>query len=243
MSQEKDPNTLEVSVADTVGVAEAHPGGASAPTEAAPEKTEEEIQAEREEIVRKVLERKVELADMYVKPHKKASRRVKENDLTRVLDDAPIMHEMCMVGNGEYNTAYAIAHSQINDEDPLRFFVTINGEIYINPIIVAHSHVLTQTQEGCMSYPAEPMKSVSRFEKVTVKYRTITHKVDPATGESIGEKTLTKEITTEFGGMMGQIMQHECQHLNGWDIYCEGTGMLKALDAPVPPPALDIIKS
>lgn len=86
MSNEKDPNTLEVSVADTVGMSD----GMGAP--AAPEKTEEEIQAEREEAIRKVLERKVELADKYVAPHKKPARRVKEEDLPRLLADAAIMH-------------------------------------------------------------------------------------------------------------------------------------------------------
>lgn len=241
MSTEKDPNTLEVSVADTVGVSELGPGGPVAP--AAPEKTEEEIQAEREEVIRKVLERKVELADKYVKPHKIAARRVKEADIPRLLEEAKIMHEMCMVGRGEYNTAYAIAHTQICDQDPLRFFVTVKGEIYVNPFIVAKSHELNQTQEGCMSYPDEPMKSVTRFKKVTAKYRTLAHKVDPNTGESVGEHYLTKEITTEFDGMMSQIMQHECQHLNGWDIYRDGTGALKAIGEPVIHEAVDTIKT
>lgn len=231
MSTEKDPNTLEVSVADTVGLADLGPGAPA--EESATEKTEEEIAAERAEVVRKVLERKVELADKYVKPHKVVSRRVKEEDITRLLADAPIMHEMCMVGNGEYNTAYAIAHSQIDDKEPLRFFVTVQGEIYVNPVITSHSHELYQNKEGCMSYPEEPMKNVTRFKKVTVKYRTLTHKVDPKTGESLGQMSLTKEITTEFDGMMALIMQHECQHLNGWDIYMEGSGALKAVGEPV----------
>jgi peptide deformylase len=228
MSNEKDPNTLEVSVADTVGVSELGPGGP-----VAPEKTEEQIQAEREEAIRKVLERKVELADKYVAPHKKPARRVKAEDLPRVLNEAAIMHEMCMVGRGEYNTAFAIAHTQIDDQDPLRFFVTIKGEIYINPFIIDKNHELVQTKEGCMSYPDEPMKTVTRFKKVTAKYRTVAHKVDPNSGESLGEHYLTKEIVTDFDGQMAQIVQHECQHLNGWDIYREGTGALKAIGEPV----------
>lgn len=244
---EKDPNTLEVFVADTVGIAELSPGGASATPAAEPipepEKTEEEIQAEREEVIRKVLERKVELADKYVAPHKKASRRVKAEDLPRVIEDAKIMHEMCMVGRGEYNTAYALAHSQIDDQDPLRFFVSIKGEVYINPFIVSSNHVMKQIQEGCMTYPDEPMRTVTRFEKVTVKYRTIAHKVNPATGETLGEPYLTNEITSDFDGMMAQIMQHECQHLNGWDIYREGTGALKAIGEPVAHEAIDTIKT
>lgn len=240
----KDPNTFEVSVTDTVGVAELTPGGPSEPKPEDPteQKTEEEIQAEREEIIRKVLERKVELADKYVAPHTIAARHIKDEDIQRVLTEATLMHEMCMVGRGEYNTAYAIAHTQICSEDPLRFFVTIKGEIYINPVIVNNSHELHQTNEGCMSYPDEPMKTVTRFKKVTVRYRTISHKVDPTNGESVGGYALTKEITTEFEGMMSQIMQHECQHLNGWDIYQPGTGAMKAIGQPVKRETIDITK-
>lgn len=245
MSTEKDPNTFEVSVAESIGMSELSPGGATAPApaEEVVEKTDEEIQAEREEIIRKVLERKVELADKYVAPHEKVSRRVKAEDLARVIEDATVMHEMCMVGRGEYNTAYALAHSQINDQDPLRFFVTMKGEIYINPVITAHSHVLSQIQEGCMSYPEEPMRSVTRFEKVTVKYRTIAHKVSQSTGESVSEPYLTNEITSEFNGMMAQIMQHECQHFNGWDIYREGSGVFKGIGEPVKHKAVDITQT
>lgn len=228
MSNENDENTINVFVSDEVGLGDG-PGGVPPKPEEKPEKSAEEIEAEREAIIQKVVERKVFLADKYVKPHTKSSRRVKEEDLPRVLTEAAIMHEMCMVGRGEYNTAHAIAHSQIDSEDPLRFFVTIKGEIYINPVIVSHSHELNQEKEGCMSYPDEPMKSTMRFKKVTVKYRTVAHKVNVETGESLGSHYLTKEITSEFDGAMAQIMQHECQHLNGWDIYVDGTGALKAI--------------
>lgn len=230
MSNEKDPNTFEVSVHDSVGVREVGPGGPVPKEPATQEKTDEELQAEREEAIRKVLERKVELADKYVQPHTVVSRRVKEEDLPRLLQDAKIMHEMCLVGHGEYNTAFAIAHSQIEDKEPLRFFVTIKGEIYINPVITAHGHELQQVQEGCMSHPSEPMKTVTRFKKVTAKFRTIAHKVNPQTGESLGAHYLSREVTREFDGAMAQILQHECQHLNGWDIYMDGVSALKALN-------------
>jgi peptide deformylase len=143
------------------------------------------------------------------------------------------MHEMCMVGRGDYSTAYAIAHSQINDEDPLRFFVTVKGEIYINPVIVSNHHELNQVQEGCMSYPEEPMKTVVRFKKITAKYRTVAHKVNSQTGEEVAEPYLTKEIVSDFDGMMSHILQHECQHLNGWDIYSDGSSALKAIGEPI----------
>jgi len=228
MSNEaKDPNTLEVSVSETVGTGDGM--GSPAPAE----KTEEELKFEHEAAVKKVLERKVFLSEKYVTPHQKPARRAKDADLSRILEDAALMHEMCMVGRGEYTNAYAIAHTQINDTDPLRFFVTIKGEIYVNPVIVGKSHELVTIKEGCMSYPEEPMKATMRFKTATMKYRTVAHKVNPETGESIGEYSLTKETTTTFTDVMSNVVQHECQHLNGWSIYNEGSNATRALNEPV----------
>lgn len=178
---------------------------------------------ERDAAIAAVRERQVFLAEQYCKPHTKVSRFVKEEDLDRVIHEGKLMHEMCLVGRGEYNTAYAIAHSQLNSEDPLRFFVTYEGQFYINPVIEKKGHELYQANEGCMSYPEEPMKGVVRYKKVKVKFRTIGHKQDPETGEDLGEYYLTKQIEQEVDGQFAQILQHECQHLNGSDIYREGS--------------------
>lgn len=192
-----------------------------------------ELKNKRDEALKQLMERKVFLADMYVKPHTKPARRVKEEDLERVLEEAPIMHEMCMVGRGEFSTAFAIAHTQINDEDPLRYFVNSDGQIFINPVIVEKGHEIHQLQEGCMSYPEEPFKTIIRFKEVTVKYRTIGHKVDPKTGEDLKQYYMTKEVRTVFKEQDAQIMQHECQHLNGSDIYQPDSSANKAFFEPV----------
>jgi len=185
------------------------------------------LKKERDKNIQAVLERKVFLADQYVEPHRKPGKRVKEEDLEIVLNDAPVMHEMCMVGRGEFNTAHAIAHTQIST-DPLRFFVNAEGQIYINPVIMSNDKELATLKEGCMSYPEEPLKTVIRYKTITVKYRTVGHKADKNTGESLGHHFLTKEVTTKLSGMESQIMQHECQHLNGSDIYQPDTSASKA---------------
>lgn len=237
-NEEKDPNTLEVFVSETVGVAELSPGGLSqgapiVPPDEVIGKSEEELAKEREDALEAIRQRQVYLAEQYVPPHNKPGRRVKEEDLERLLKDARIMHEMCMVGRADYTTAFAIAHTQINSEDPLRFFVTMQGEIWINPIIVDKGHEINQVQEGCMSYPAEPMKPVIRFKKITVKYRTLGQKTNAETGEALAEPYLTNEITKELDGQLAQIVQHECQHLNGSDIYMDNGGGSKAFNEPV----------
>ena len=65
-----------------------------------------------------------------IAPHKNKSRPVTEADIARVLEDAKNMQahvvEKCV----------ALAHCQIESKDPLRFFVTKNREIVINPVII-----------------------------------------------------------------------------------------------------------
>lgn len=231
---EKDPNTIEISVSEDVKLSEAHPGGGTPAVEETDKKekgpTEEEIKA-YQDLLQKVLERKVFLSEQYCVPHNKKSRRVKQEDVARVVEAATLMHEMCMVGRGEYTTAYAIAHSQIEAEDPLRFFVTAEGQIFINPVIVDHGHEITTVREGCMSFPEEPMKTTLRWKDVTVKYRTLSYKENPETGEPMNdEKILTREITSRIQGEFAQVFQHECQHLNGSNVYDHDASITKALN-------------
>ena len=84
-----------------------------------------------------------------------------------------------------------------------------------------------------MSYPEEPFKTLVRYKQVTVRYRTVGHKEDPKTGENLGQYYLTKEVQTEFKGSDAQVMQHECQHLNGSDIYQPDTSPNKAFYEPI----------
>lgn len=199
-------------------------------TTAPPEKeerakpTDEELDAlakhalkERDETIQKVLERKVLLSNKYVKPHNKVSRKVKSSDLDRVLEDATFMHEMCLVGRADYTTAYAIAHPQIDEKDPLAFYVTIEGHIVINPVIVRYTHQFLDKKEGCMSYPEEPMKIVLRFNKVTMTYQTLIQKVKEEKPQ--GKPTLSKKVTVEYSGTQAQVVQHELSHLLGHNIY------------------------
>ena len=206
MSDKKEGKTLEVEVNDTIGVSEA-------PTEEKG-KTFEET---REEIIKKVLERKVFLAGKYVKPHSKVARPVEEKDIPKLLEDAKVMHEMCLVGRADYSTAYAIAHTQIEEKDPMSFYVTMEGQIIINPVIVRYTHQLIEKREGCMSYPEEPMKTVLRFHKITLRYQTLSQKVKK--GKITGEPQLTKVVVSEYAGQESQVIQHECSHLLGHNIY------------------------
>lgn len=181
-------------------------------------------QQSHDEVIAKVLERKVELSSKYVVPHNQRGRIVTKEDVPRVLSDAKIMHEMCLVGRGIYSTAYAIAHTQICDSDPLRFYVTDRGMIMINPVILSHTNFVHEEQEGCMSYPEEPMIIVGRFNKVTLRYQTLI-----ARGGDDDDLVLSDEIEETFNGKKARVVQHETSHLNGANIYDDDFTPLKAI--------------
>lgn len=191
-------------------------------------KNEEKPAITQAEVLQIVLERRVELAKEYVEPHNKKAREVTEKDLVRVMSDSKVMHEMCLVGRADYTTAYAIAHTQVNDEDPLAFYVTIDGQVIINPVITNYTKQLIDRMEGCMSYPAEPMKIVLRFNKVTLQYQTITYKEKD--GVPVGDPTLTPEVVSKYESKEAQVIQHELTHLNGHNIYDEDANASHAIE-------------
>jgi len=144
----------------------------------------------------------------YVEAHDKISRNVVETDLLRVAEEARIMYGLCFLPRASYFGAEAIAHPQIDDKDPLRFFVTKGQEIIINPVITNHTKVTIDKPEGCMSYPDLPMINVPRWNKITVTYQTL-----------LKDGTLSKPMEENINGMRSEVFQHETDHLDAKYIY------------------------
>jgi len=213
-NEEDDGKTLNAFVYDSVGVKEEHPG--SGKSESGEKKTEE---LSREEALQKISERRVELSKRFVPPHNNVSRHVTEADVERIVEEAKILYEICLVGRGEYNHVYAMAHPQIDDKDPLRFFVTTEGFIIVNPVIFDNTHYLVTKTEGCMSYPEEPVKDVFRYHKCRMSYQTLKYKEKD--GEKVTDPSLSPFTTSNYSGEDANIVQHEVAHLNGHDIYTD----------------------
>lgn len=146
--------------------------------------------------------------DRYVKPHHKISREVKNSDLKRVLVEAHVLYNLCYCQIGLYSGGEAVAHPQIDDKDPLRFFVTKNKKIVINPEILRHSNYEVDREEGCLSFPDRKMIMVKRWQKCDVRYYTI---------EKDGDTLIV--VNEKLSGKEAQIFQHECQHLGGMSIF------------------------
>jgi len=200
--KEEPPAILSISVNDAVKAKPVGMGNQS--PEMTPEERNLRVKNEYEKLLK-----------LYVHPHLKPGRWISgKADLERVLKEAHEMILLCNVPRGrQAGGAHAIAHTQVCNTDPLRFFVLQNGMVVINPIIVNHTNYSVFKKEGCMSFPDDPMKEmVSRYHKVVAMFQSFAKKDD-------GTVVLTKPMTEHLTGMMAEIFQHECQHCNGHYIY------------------------
>jgi peptide deformylase len=126
------------------------------------------------------------------------------------------MYKLCFEKHGNYTAAFAIAHSQIDDRDPLRFFVTADRTIIINPIVTRHSGYTNESEEGCMTHPNLPPRKIARYHKIEGTYQSVM--IDP---ENKDKFKLSSVMLFKHGSMVSKIWQHEISHLNGHYVYDE----------------------
>lgn len=208
-----DENVLKVSVSEEIKSNDVPPG---TPAHAAQQIKEEGLPKDEVEKRQKVMLEYTRLISRYCKPHNKKSRWVTEADIPRVVADGKDLVAMCNIPRGKYSGIAALAHSQIDDQDPLRFFVLPNGMVIINPVITDHTKTPIFKEEGCMSFPDHDIKKmVPRYNKVNVTYQTLGRK------DENSEPQLTKPATEYLTGANSHVFQHECGHLNGCNIYDE----------------------
>ena len=142
-----------------------------------------------------------------LKQCKRHSRKVMKADHEKIKSIASDMIDVCRAPLGKYPSALAVAHCQVDHDDPMRFFVTHDGRVIINPVILAKSDVIME-KEGCYSFPFRDAKRVKRFSKVTVKF------------EYMGtDGTVKTELSKDFEGDWARVFQHELDHFKGKAIY------------------------
>ncbi len=211
MSDNNDSNVLKVSVAEEIAMKDVPPGMPSMPP-----KNDEQLPKDEVEKRQRIMVEYTRLSGRYCEPHNKQSRWVTEGDIQRVLADGRDLVAMCNIPRGKYSGISALSHTEIDSNDPLRFFVLPNGMVVINPIIIEHSENPIFKDEGCMSRPDENIKkNVPRYNKVTVMYQTL------AKDKNSDTPVLSNVITERLSGGPSHVFQHECGHLNGKDIYVE----------------------
>ena len=201
---------LEIKVSEEIKTKDVPPG---TPADAEIIKNKEKLPKEEVEKRNKIMLEYTRLLGRYVEPHNKKSRWVTKKDLPRVISDGTDLVAMCSIPRGDYAGIAALAHSQIDDKDPLRFFVLQKGMVIINPVIILTTKTSIGKREGCLSYPYEAIKEdVQRYNKITMIYQTL-EKLD---GE---EPSISNPIKEGFNSAVGHIFQHEVSHCNGVNIY------------------------
>lgn len=149
-----------------------------------------------------------------VKPHSKISREVLESDIERVVKEANVLYNLCFIPDGLSNGARAMAHSQIEDKDPLRFFVTAKRDIIINPVITRHTKTTVDSLEGCRSMADRPPIIVQRWHKIETEFQTLI--IDPDNKDKFKFSSVLKE---ELSGLEAKVWAHELNHLNAIYIF------------------------
>ena len=211
---------LKVEAEDDIKTTEKSPGTLD-------NKNEEKLPKEELEKRQRIMNEYTRLLGRYCEPHSKKARWVTSDDIERVIKDGQDLVAMCSLPRGKYSGIAALAHSQIDNKNPLRFFVLPTGMIIINPVIINHTNTEIMKPEACMSHPEKDiLPKVPRYNKVTVLYQTLITK-------ALEDKpTLSEPSEENMGGWKGHVFQHEISHLNGADIYsenfssksCEGLG-------------------
>ena len=93
-------------------------------------------------------------------------------------------------------------------KDPLRFFVTVEGDIFINPKIIKRYDKPKRKKEGCMSYPF--------FKEITVLRNECIEVFDYRFSINVPSEQWIPD------GLMSRVFQHEIDHFDGIDIYNKG---------------------
>jgi hypothetical protein len=154
------------------------------------------------------------ILERIVPKHDKKSREVLESDINKVVEDVKILHEICFQRHGFYGGAYAMHHAQIDDKDPLNFFVEASGKIIINPVITRHSNYTVDSKEACMTFPNNPPAIVQRWHKCEVEYVTLM--VDPEDETKFKFSSLIQE---KLSGPDAFVFCHEYDHGQAQYIY------------------------
>ena len=121
---------------------------------------------------------------------------------------------------GNYKECWALAHCQVV-EDAYSFFVVhpnnvgredkmFKHDLIINPRIIFKSpDTKEEVEEACMSFPhRKPLKKFERYYVVTVEYQILMPVIHRL-----------QSMKEEIFSIKAQIFQHECDHMDGNNIY------------------------
>jgi len=147
------------------------------------------------------------------KPTLKISRPVTDKDVPGIMKLAEGISKLCNEKIGRWEAgAHALAHVQVDDKAPMRFYVLKTGVVIINPSIADHTRHTVSSMEGCLSYKYNDAIEVQRFRKIRMECQTIEQGED-------GIWRLSVPAIIDLNGLEASIAQHEIDHMDGKNIY------------------------
>lgn len=150
----------------------------------------------------------------FVPLHYKVSRPVTDHKAIETV--AKEMAALCAKPRGNYEQGFSIAHTQVEAEDPQRFFVVhdqlikdkiFKHQVIMNPeILEVDEDSRTLLKEACMSVPHRDPKKIRRYTRIKVRYQV------PGL---FGLKWVKEDVSE----IKAQMFQHEIDHMDGKNIY------------------------
>lgn len=144
-----------------------------------------------------------------VEPHRNISRDCTDADVRQIVMSAFLMRDLFG------KNTIALAHPQVANLDPLRFFVLAEllfpearSTVIVNPRITRHVNYEVDSVEGCHTFASLEHIPHKRWRLIEVEYQTC----EP------GSDTLSPVIHDKLKGLPAFVFQHELDHLNA--IYC-----------------------
>ncbi len=109
------------------------------------------------------------------------------------------LHDTLMDFRNRYGVGRAIASPQIGVMKRLLYMCIDNvSTVFINPELTSQGHDMIEVWDDCMCFP-DLLVRVRRYRSCRLRFRNLEWKED--------------EIVAE--GDLSELLQHECDHLNG----------------------------
>ena len=126
------------------------------------------------------------------------SRPVKKDELNGIGDVVPDLHDTLMDFKKKYDAGRAIAAPQIGVMKRLVYLYIDKPVVFINPVLDERSKEMIELWDDCMSFP-DLLVKVKRHKSCKIKYRDMEWE----------EQAMMLEDD------MSELLQHECDHLDG----------------------------
>jgi peptide deformylase len=123
---------------------------------------------------------------------------VKQEELETLVPVVQDLHDTLMDFKQRYGAGRAIAAPQIGVPKRLVYMHIDHPAVFINPVLDQKSPEMIALWDDCMSFP-DLLVKVERHQRCRITYRDKEWK----------ERTMTLE------GDLSELLQHECDHLNG----------------------------